>query len=278
MLYRRAEGWGVAMTYLDIVLIAVIQGLAGVLPLSAGGHFALFSGLATDPNGFAAVSVAAHLGVAAGLMLWLWRDCLAMAVGLGRMVKGKSDPGGRLLLLLMTASLPAGLLSAWLLTLVTPPSGQVLAATCLLIFGLLLALADRWGVTVSRIEHLGFAAAAIIGLVQMAALIPGVSRTGLAVTVTRVLGYERREAARLALLLGIPALLGLGLFKLWRMAQDVPLLLSADLILTAILAALAAWLAAGAMLAWLGRHTFLPFCLWRIMLGAGVIGLYFLSA
>ena len=278
MLYRRLEGWGVAMTYLDIVLIAVIHGLAGVLPLSAGGHFALFSGLASDPKGFAVVSIAAHLGVAAGLMLWLWRDCLAMATGIGRLVKGKSDPGGRLFLLLLVASLPAGLLSAWLLTVLVPANGQVLAAACLLIFGLLLALADRWGVTVSRIEHLGYGAAAIIGLVQMVALIPGVSRTGLAVTVARVLGYERREAARLALLLGIPALLGLGLFKLWHVREAVPLLLSTDLLLTAGLAAAAAWLAAGGMLAWLGRHTFLPFCLWRIMLGSGVIALYFLSA
>jgi len=67
------------MTYLDIVLIAVIQAVAGVLPLSASGHFALFSGLAGDPTAFAAVSVAAHLGGGLGLALWLWRDVLAMA-------------------------------------------------------------------------------------------------------------------------------------------------------------------------------------------------------
>ncbi|MBR9972340.1 undecaprenyl-diphosphate phosphatase [Magnetospirillum sulfuroxidans] len=266
------------MTYLDIVLIAVIQGLAGVLPLSATGHFALFSGLAANPQGFAAVSVAAHLGAAAGVALWLWRDCLSMLLGVAKLVKGKSDPGGRLLLLLLAGSLPVGGIAAWLLSEVVPPHGQVLAAVCLLVFGILLALADRWGVTVSRIEHQGYGSVAIIGLLQILAMLPGASRTGIAVTAARLMGFERREAARLSLLLGIPALLGFGLFRLWQMAHSTPLLLSADLVLTAAVAAVAAWIAAGGMLTWLGRHTFLPFCLWRIMLGVGVIALYFLSA
>ena len=278
MLYRRYKVGCVAMTYLDIVLIAVIQGLAGVLPLSASGHFALFSGLAVDPNGFAAVSIAAHFGAAAGVLLRLWRDALAMLLGVGRLVKGKADPGGRLLLLVMAASVPAGLAGGWLLTLLEPPHGQVLAAACLLGFGVALALADRWGVTVRRIEHLGFGAAAIIGLLQVLALLPGVSRTGVAVTAARLMGFERREAARLALLLGVPALLGLASFKLWQLSRSTSLMVSGDLALTAVLAALIAWVAAGGLLSWLGRRTFLPFYVWRIMLGSGVIGLYFLSA
>ncbi|OJX68673.1 undecaprenyl-diphosphate phosphatase [Magnetospirillum sp. 64-120] len=266
------------MTYLDIVLIAVIQAVAGVLPLSASGHFALFSGLAGDPTAFAAVSVAAHLGGGLGLALWLWRDVLAMAVGVGRLLKGKADPGGRLFLSLLVASLPAGLLGGWLLTVVHPPQGQLLAAACLLGFGVLLALADRFGVTVRRIEHLGWLGAVLFGLLQLVALLPGVSRTGVVVTAARIVGYERRDAARLALLLGIPALFGLGLFKLWVLSTQAVLILSGDLLLATVLAAFMAWLAAGGMLGWLGRRTFQPFYVWRIMLGAGVVALNFLSA
>ncbi|MGE4279846.1 MAG: undecaprenyl-diphosphate phosphatase [Magnetospirillum sp.] len=266
------------MTYLDIVLIAVIQALAGVLPLSASGHFALFTGLAGDPMAFAAVSVAAHLGMGLGLALWLWRDVWAMAVGIGRMVKGKSDPGGRLFLALLAASLPAGLLGFWILSELTLPHGQLLAAACLLGFGVLLALADRWGVTVRRIEHQGMLGAVLFGLLQLLALVPGVSRTGIVVTAARLVGYERRDAARLALLLGVPALLGLGAFKLWQLSSQTVLIFSGDLLLATLLAAFMAWLAAGLMLSWLGRHTFQPFYVWRIMLGAGVVALNFLSA
>lgn len=266
------------MTYLDIVLIAVIQALAGVLPLSASGHFALFSGLAGDPAAFAAVSVAAHLGMGLGVALWLWRDVWGMTVGLGRLLKGKSDPGGRLFLALLVASLPAGLLGGWLLTAVQPPHNQLLAAACLLGFGVLLALADRWGVTVRRIEHLGLPGGVLFGLLQVLALAPGVSRTGIVVTAARIVGYERRDAARLALLLGIPAVLGLGVFKLWMLSQHTVLILSGDLLLATALAAFVAWLAAGALLGWLGRRTFQPFYVWRIMLGAGVVALNFLSA
>lgn len=266
-----------AMTYLDIVLITVIQGLGGVLPLSASGHFALFSGLSTDAHAFAAVSIAAHLGAAFGIMVWLWRDFAAMAIGPVRLIKGKSDPGARLFLIMLTASLPLGLLSLWLLTVVVPPHGQLLAAGCLLGFGVLLALADRLGVTVSRIEHLGFAAAAVVGLLQVLALVPGVSRTGVVVTAARLMGFERRDAARLSLLLGVPVLIGFAALRLWQLAGTVPFVLSADLLLAAGLAAVVAWGASAALLRWLGRHTFLPFYLWRIMLGAGVIGLYFLA-
>jgi len=266
------------MTYLDIVLIAVIQALAGVLPLSASGHFALFSGLAGQPAAFAAVSVAAHLGAGVGVAVWLWRDVLSMTVGVGRLLKGKADAGGRLFLALLVASLPAGLLGGWLLTVLAPPHGQLLAAACLLGFGLLLALADRWGVTVRRIEHLGLPGAILFGLLQVVALVPGVSRTGIVVTAARIVGYERRDAARLALLLGVPALLGLGAFKLWVLSRQAVLILSADLLLAAALSALMAWLAAGGMLSWLGRRTFQPFYVWRIMLGAGVVALNFLSA
>lgn len=266
------------MTYLDIVLIAVIQALAGVLPLSASGHFSLFTGLAGDPMAFAAVSVAAHFGVGLGVALWLWRDIWAMAVGIGRLLKGKADPGGRLFLSLLVASLPAGMLGGWVLSNVQPPQGQLLAAACLLGFGLLLALADRWGVTVRRIEHLGVLGALLFGLLQLVALVPGVSRTGIVVTAARIVGYERRDAARLALLLGVPAFLGLGAFKLWQLSGQAVLILSGDLLLATLLAAFMAWLAAGAMLGWLGRRTFQPFYVWRIMLGAGVVALNFLSA
>lgn len=266
------------MTYLDIVLIAVIQALAGVLPLSASGHFALFTGLSGEPVAFAAVSVAAHLGVGLGVALWLWRDVGSMAVGVGRLIKGKSDPGGRLFLVLLAASLPAGLLGFWILSELTLPHGQLLAAFCLLGFGLLLALADRWGVTVRRIEHQGVLGAVLFGLLQLLALVPGVSRTGIVVTAARLVGYERRDAARLALLLGIPSLLGLGAFKLWQLSGQAVLIISGDLMLATLLAAFIAWLAAGGLLRWLGRRSFQPFYLWRIMLGAGVVALNFLSA
>ena len=266
------------MTYLDIVLIVLIEALAGTLPLSAGGHLALLSGLAADPGGFVAVSSAAQMGMAVGLAAWLWRDCGAMTAGLFRLLKGKNDQGGRLLLVLVTATLLPALLSWWLLGLVEVPHQQMLAAGCLTAFGILLALADRWGVTVRRIEHLGYMGAICIGLLQMLALLPGVSRTGITVTAARLMGFERRDAARLSLLLAIPLLAGHAVYGLRQLPHGLQVALSADGILAAGLAAVIAWLAAGGMLLWLNRHSYLPFCLWRIMLGAGVIVLFFLSA
>lgn len=265
------------MTFLDIVLITLLQALADTLPLSAAGHFALLPGLVGDIHNFTAVVIAAQLGGAGGLALWLWRDIWAMARGLLRLLKGKTEPGGRLLLVLSAASLPAMIGTWWLPRLISLPHAPLVAASCLAGFGLLLLLADRWGVTVRRIEHVDTPSLAVIGLVQLAGLVPGVSRTGLVMTAARLIGVERPEAARLALLLSIPVLLTQAATATWGLAAQARLVFSTDLAFAAGLALVVAWVCAGGLMAWLRHRTATLFCLWRIMMAGGVIGLSFLA-
>ncbi|MGE5548287.1 MAG: undecaprenyl-diphosphate phosphatase [Solirubrobacterales bacterium] len=259
------------MTFLDVVLCALIRGIGDVLPLSASGHLAFLPALAANPQAFAAVSAAAYAGCTFGLMLFFWRDLGAMAAGIVRLAKGRPDAGARLLLKVIAGTLPALALGAAFLAAAGGVGGTATVAGAMLVFGFFLLVADRIGVTVKRIEHMGTTAAIAIGLLQAAALIPGVSRTGLTITAARLMGYERPEAVRFSLLLAIPLFAAQAGWATWRLSRDAQITLSADLALAAALAGLSAMAATAALLAWVQRRGFTPFAVWRMALGAAIL-------
>lgn len=259
------------MTLLDVVVVALIQGLAEVLPLDASGHLALVPGLAARSHGRTALLVAAEAGIVAALMLYFWRDILAMAAGVVRLAKGRLDPGGRLLLLVTAGTVPA-LAVGWAFQhLGGATAGPAATAAAMALFGLFLLAADRLGVTVRRVEHLSWLGAAAIGLLQAAALVPGVSRTGITITAARLMGYERRDAARFSLLLAVPLVAVHAAASALALSRQSPLVLSPDLILAAGISLAAALAATAAMMAWLDRHTLAPFALWRVVVGGAAL-------
>jgi undecaprenyl-diphosphatase len=259
------------VTLLDVVLIALIQGIADVLPLGASGHLALVGRLAADAEARATVVAAAELGMVAALMLYFWRDLFAMGRSVVKLAKGRMDPGGRLLLQVLAGTLPA-LALAWVFVEMGGGSASpATAAAALVVFGLFLWAADRLGVTVRRVEHLGWVGAIIIGVLQAAAAIPGVSRTGITITAARLMGFERRDAARFSLLLAIPMTTAQAVHTLWQVSRQTQLILSGDLMIAAGLGCVAAWLAAALLLPWVARNSYAPFALWRVVLGGGAL-------
>ena len=134
-------------------------------------------------------------------------------------------------------------------------------------FGLVLYVADRVGMTLHRIEHLTLGSAFLIGCAQTLALIPGTSRSGITITAARFLGFERQDAARISLLLAIPAILGAGTLAGLDLHGHGNAQLGTDAAVAAGLAFLAALVAIAVMMAWLRRATFGPFVAYRIWLG-----------
>jgi len=260
------------VTLLDVVVVALIQGLAEVLPLGASGHLALLpASLAGVAEDRAAVLLAAHGGIVLALALYFWRDLLSMGVGLWKLVKGRPDNGTRLFFRLLVGTVPVALAGWAIGHIELPQTGVGTAAAALLVFGGALLVADKIGMTVRRIDHLSFTGAFIIGALQVVALIPGVSRTGITVTAARVMGFERVEAARFSLLLALPLMCGSAANSAWALWQQEALTVSSDLVTTTVLAALAALIATAAMIAWIRRNSYAPFAVWRIVLGAGAL-------
>jgi undecaprenyl-diphosphatase len=135
----------------------------------------------------------------------------------------------------------------------------------------LLFLVDRAGMTVRRLEHLGTGGAVFIGLAQVLALIPGTSRAGITITLARLLGFERRDAARFSLLLSIPTILGAGILSGVDIYQTGDVELGLRAALAAALAFLAALATIAVMMAWLRRAGFTPFVVYRVIAGVALL-------
>ena len=269
------------MTALSIFLVSLIQGITEFLPVSSSGHLILLPSLTGLADQGQTADVAAHLGTLAAVMLYLRRDLTDMTTSLlprADAVQTARRHAG----LLILASLPV--IAVGLAVELAAPSLLRLAATVAaanLVFAVWLFWADRQPVRTTLHEggtrfdwsRLTIRQALLIGLAQIFALIPGASRSGVTMTMARQLGLDRLSAARFSLLLSIPVISGAAVVKLAGLISadtppDIPALVA--VILLSFLFALAAirW-----MMGWLAKASFTIFVVYRLGLGAILLGL-----
>ncbi len=260
------------LTLLQIIVLSVVQGLTEFLPISSSGHLILVPYLTGWPDQGLIMDVAVHVGSLGAVLLYFWRDVWAMLRGLLRGLRGKRDPGARLALLLIAGTLPALAIGYLISTHIGDGLRQVqVIAWTLPVFGILLWLADRYGLRVRRVEHLTLTDALLVGTAQCLAFVPGTSRSGITMVAARILGYERAEAARFSFLLSIPAIAAAGIWEGRHLlepehAGQLPAAATA-----AAFSCLAALAAIAVLMAWLRRASFTPFVVYRLALGAGLL-------
>jgi len=263
---------------IDILVLAIIQGVAEFLPVSSSGHLILVPQFYCWPDQSLIMSVAIRLGTLLALLLYFWRDLLNMTQGAIKVLRGKRDGRVRLIGLLLVGALPA-LAAGYFVDLYLSQSlrDPRIVAFALIGFGLLLYAADRLGLTVRRIEHMSWGAAFTIGVFQCLAFIPGVSRMGAAMTIARIMGFERPDAARFSLLLSIPVIAGAGLYQGWRLFQVADPLVLTHAGLMVVLSAIAGFLAIAFLMYWVRRASFTPFVVYRVGLGLVMLYLIYLA-
>jgi len=195
-----------------------------------------------------------------------------MFVGLGRLVTGRGGTQARLLVNVVIATIPVMAVGFFAQDYITGYLRSVeVIAWATIVFGILLWIADRVGMTVWRIDHLRYPSALAIGLAQVLALIPGTSRSGITMTAARFIGLERSDAARFSLLISIPTIMAAGGLTGLQVYQRGELFLSSDIFVAAGLAFLTALVAIAAMMAWLRHAGFGPFVVYRLLLGAALL-------
>ncbi len=268
-----------------LAFLALVQGITEFLPISSSGHLDLtwiaYRGLGevppeVDPRQQLVLDVAVHVGTLGAVCLYYWRDLAAMLLGLLGLARGRRDPAARLAGLLIIATLPVLLVGYLVKDWLPAIKGDLaLIGWTTLGFGILLWLADRSGVTLRRVGDLTLVDALLIGLAQVLALVPGTSRSGITMTAGRLLGMERAEAARFSLLMSIPTIAAAGLFAGMELREIGSASFSADALIAAAMAFAAALAAIALMMAWLKRASFLPFVVYRILLGGLILFLVY---
>jgi undecaprenyl-diphosphatase len=257
------------MDLLQIIILAVVQGLTEFLPISSSAHLILVPVLTDWTDQGLSFDIAVHLGSLAAVLSYFRRELLAMSRDWGRsLVERRLVGESRLAWGVLLGTIPVGLAGLALRGVVADHwrSPLVIAAS-LIGFGLVLAWSD-WKHQNGRDEHsLSWKDIAIIGGAQALALIPGTSRSGITMTAALFLGLSREAASRFSFLLSIPVILlaiGLETVTLVRGEEAVDW---ASLALGTLLAGFSAYLCIHYFLAFIRRIGMQPFVIYRVALG-----------
>ena len=267
------------MEFLHIVVLSIVQGITEFLPVSSSGHLALMPIIMGWADQGPYIDVALHIGSLGAVLIYFHKDVYKIFGGLFDLLRGRMTRWAKITLYLGLASIPLFIFGFVALKtgFVTSVRTLEVIAWANIIFAGLLYLGDRYGASTVGVEGMSLRQAMIVGLSQAIALIPGVSRSGVTMTTARFLGFERVEAARLAMLLAIPGILGTGagalLDALETGQQGVGMM---DVGLCLILSFAAAYIAIVAMLRLLERVSFTPFVIYRVLLGLVLFGFVYL--
>jgi undecaprenyl-diphosphatase len=263
---------------IQILVLALIQGLTEFLPVSSSGHLILVPALTGWQDQGLAVDVAAHVGTLVAVLIYFWRDVGRMLAGIARLFIGRVDPGAKLAGFLLIGTIPA--LGAGYL--IDEYAGDFfrrveIVAWTLIGFGILLGIADRIGLTIRRVEHMTLVQALFVGFAQALAFIPGTSRSGITMTAARLVGFERQEAARFSFLLAIPAISAAGLWKGYELYETGSTAQLEVATMTAAFCVLTGLFAIAFMMQWLKRANFTPFVIYRLLLGGLLLYLIYVE-
>jgi len=269
------------MTLFDTVALAIIQGITEFLPISSSGHLILWPLLTGRPDQGLSMDVAVHMGTLAAVCLYFRQDTARLLAGLADVLRGRwRSDAARLFWLVSLATVPA--VAAGLVLKLTGEIDAFRAVAVIgwatILGGLLLWYTDRTGGQRRGGGDWRISDAVVMGLMQAVALVPGTSRSGITMTAARWLGFERAEAARLSLLMAIPITFAAGVLETEELVRTGGFDATGELALGAFLSFVAAMATLIVMMRMFRRDwTMLPFVVYRLALGAGLLALAYLG-
>jgi undecaprenyl-diphosphatase len=263
------------MTLIQIIVLAVVQGLTEFLPISSSAHLILVPVISDWPDQGLAFDVAVHVGTLSAVVWYFRHEVISMTRDWSASCVQKKTVGdSRLAWAVIIGTIPVGLAGLLFHDFVdTVLRSPLVIAWATIGFGLLLWWADAQGKR-QRDEHtLSWKDIIIIGMAQVLALIPGTSRSGITMTAGLMLGLTRNGAARFSFLLSIPTILLAGGYKGLKLLGDGNVDW-ATIILGTLLSALTAYLCIHVFLKVLERIGMLPFVIYRLVLGVVLLYLF----
>ena len=260
------------MTLIDAVLLGLLQGLTEFLPISSSAHLRIagpFLSTGTDPG--AAFTAVVQIGTEAAVLLYFRHDIWRIATAWLRSfshsaIVDRSDV--RLGWLVLLGTLPIAILGLFFKDAIEGGLRNLyLTATMLIVFGIILGIADRRRAKRRTIERITWRDGLILGLAQAMALVPGVSRSGGTISAGLWLGYTREAAARYSFLLAIPAVLASGFFQLARHWDELSTTAAMPTVVATLVAFASGYGVIMGFLRMISTRSYMPFVWYRILLG-----------
>ena len=260
------------MHLIEAIILGFVQGLTEFLPISSSAHLRIlgeFLPSATDPG--ATFTAITQIGTELAVVVYFAKTIGRIIAQWWRSLFGRvprNDPDARMGWLIIVGTLPIGALGFLFQDVIRSTFRSLwIVAIMLIVFGILLGLADRFGKRDRELHQLSYGHGVTLGFAQALALIPGVSRSGATTTVGLALGYRRPAAAEYAFLLAVPAVFGSGLYELLTSFKE-PGVYSLFETAAATVVAFAVGLAVIAFLMeYIKKRSFMPFVVYRIALG-----------
>lgn len=277
------------MDWLNAAILGLVQGLTEFLPISSSAHLRIVGELlhigGTNGDPGARFTAIIQLGTELAVLVYFLPDIARI---ISSWVKGlfrrlpQSDPQVRLGWFIIVGSIPIVVLGLVLQNYIETVFRSLwIVAITLIVFGILLGVADAVGRSERRLRDLTWPHAILYGLAQALALVPGVSRSGGTITMGRFLGYERAAAARFSFLLALPAVFGSGLYELYKAIKEpcvagmttcTPEVFDwGQTLLATVVAGLVGFAIIVFFMRYISRRSFLPFVIYRVALGVVLI-------
>lgn len=272
------------MSFIEAIILGLIQGLTEFLPISSSAHLRIageFLPSASDPG--ATFTAITQLGTELAVIIYFRKDIARILSrwfrqwshprGTHSEVIDRDDPDVRLGWLIIIGTIPIVIVGFFLQDTIRSTFRSLwLVAIVLIVFGIILGLADLLAKRTRELEQLTYGHGIIIGLAQMLSLIPGVSRSGSTMTAGRLLGYTRPAAARYGFLLAIPAVFGSGLYELVHsFGEPKGVYGYPETALATVIAFVVGYAVIAFLMRYIEKRSFLPFVIYRVVLGVALI-------
>ncbi|MFI7607675.1 undecaprenyl-diphosphate phosphatase [Micromonospora sp. NPDC049366] len=269
------------MTWIEAIVLGLVQGLTEFLPISSSGHLRITSAIFFGRDAGASFTAVTQLGTEAAVLIYfakdIWRITRIWVVGLwDRSVRSSLDY--RMGWYVIVGTIPIGIFGFLFKDQIRTAGRNLwLVATTLIVFAFVLAFAEYWGRQTRTLENFRMRDGIVMGFAQAMALIPGVSRSGGTLTAGLLLNLTRETAARYSFLLAIPAVVLSGVFSLGDVFEPAAPGTAAPTVAMLVVATIIAFGVGYAAIAWLLRyvahHTLYVFVLYRVALGTLVLAL-----
>jgi undecaprenyl-diphosphatase len=270
------------MTILQAIVMAILQGVTELFPVSSLGHAVILPrllhwGIDQAAADFLPYLVVMHLGTAIALLLYFWRDWLAFAASLLSQSSPRAKADRRIFLFVVLATIPAVIVGYGFRKLLGDAfAAPWIAAIFLIVNGFILFLGDKVaGQAIGKLEQLNWKGALAIGFAQCFALIPGISRSGATIVAGVVAGLEHKESARFSFLMAPPIMLGATVLEAPKLLHQGSTLGGAAL-LSGVVAGIVAYLSIVFLMRYFRRHEFealIPFAYYCWAAGAASLAI-----